>query len=155
MEDIENKRISGDWENPEIIPYGLPGGGKTALVVFIDNTEVGLLRFLKPGFRHCFVILGGRHGWVFLNPLLHRTELEWIDGYDHGDAAALTGFYRRLGYTVLQTAPLDPPRWTSLPLLHSCVEVVKRVLGVNACWVWTPWQLYCHLKKNQIDENNP
>lgn len=124
-------------------------------MVFVGTTEVKWLRILKPGFRHCFIIVGGRHGWVFLNPLLHRTELEWIGGYDETGAAALAGFYRRLGYTVLETAPLYPPRRAGPPALHNCVEVVKRVLGLNVYWVWTPWQLYRYLKKYQINENNP
>jgi hypothetical protein len=25
------------------------------------------------------------------------------------------------------------------------VTVVKRLLGIDAPWVWTPWQLYTHL----------
>jgi hypothetical protein len=25
------------------------------------------------------------------------------------------------------------------------VSVAKRLLAVRAAWVWTPWQLFCHL----------
>jgi|GEM_PF-1340755 hypothetical protein len=128
---------------------------KRALVVFGGRTEIALLRILKPGFRHCFVVVGGRYGWIFLNPLLHYTELEWIDGFDPSDVEALTAFYRRLGYTVLETVPTCPPRRALVPTPYSCVEAVKRVLGIRAGWVLTPWQLYRYLNKNLNIENNP
>jgi hypothetical protein len=35
------------------------------------------------------------------------------------------------------------PGFAPAPL--TCVTVVKRVLGIHAPWVWSPWQLYRHL----------
>jgi hypothetical protein len=39
--------------------------------------------------------------------------------------------------------PRKRPRLALAPL--TCVTVVKRLLGIDAPWVWTPWQLYQHL----------
>lgn len=41
-----------------------------AYVIFTDNTDLWWLRLLKPGFRHCYLLLSGRGGrcWLELNP---------------------------------------------------------------------------------------
>lgn len=118
---------------------------KRALVVFVDETELKKLWLLKRGYRHCFTIIEGRAGWSLCNPLSHFTEIETFPALEVDE---IVKFYQGLGYTVVRTrvqkvakrqAPLSP---------YTCVEAVKRTLGVQARTVVTPWQLYQYLDKN-------
>ena len=45
-----------------------------ALVVFSGGTGVAWLRWLRPGFRHCFVAVDDGIEWLTVDPLLHRLE---------------------------------------------------------------------------------
>ncbi len=114
-----------------------------ALVVFSGRTDLRWLRLLKPGFRHCFVAIhDGRH-WLTLDPLASRTELRVEPVPPDADLAA---WYRGLGLTVVETAiarPVRPAAWAPF----TCVEAVKRAIGLQAWWVVTPWQLYRRLAR--------
>jgi hypothetical protein len=107
-----------------------------ALVVFADNTDLKFLRSLRRGFRHCFVAVHTAGGWVICDPLSHQTDLSIVDGFSPQELAA---WYRSYGMRVIEThvraAPFRPA-----PLRpYTCVEAVKRVLGLHARWVVTPW----------------
>jgi hypothetical protein len=115
--------------------------------VFSGHADLWWLRLLRPGFRHCFVALEGADGWVVIDPLSHRTCVARIP---MGAEFDLADWYRRSGMTVVEThvtatservAPLRP---------YSCVESVKRILGIRAGWVLTPWQLFRHVNKTRI-----
>jgi len=114
-----------------------------ALVIFSGRADLRWLRLLRPGFRHCFVVLETPGGWISLNPMAHRTDLAVLSvptGYD------LAGWYRAQGLTVLETVPHLPPRRQAPWRPYSCVEAVKRVLGIHDGFVLTPWQLFRHLE---------
>lgn len=117
-----------------------------ALAVFANNAGLWWLRFLKPGFRHCFAVLpagGGR--WIVCDPRSDRTEIAIIDGGSLADVAAR---YLSLGATVAPW-PLRPS--TPLPQPwrpFTCVEVVKRALGIRAGAVATPWWLFRYMIKH-------
>ena len=111
-------------------------------MVFCGHADLAWLKLLAPGFRHCFVVLNdGRH-WLTVDPLSCFTELEVQPvpaGFD------LPAFYRARGLTVVP-APLGRARARPLPWApFTCVEAVKRVLGLRARFVLTPRQLYRHL----------
>lgn len=116
----------------------------TAWVVFCGQAELWWLRLLRPGFRHCFVALhDGRH-WVVVDPLAPFTDVAVLDlppAYD------LPGWFRGLGLTVvrarLRRGLVRPAPWGPF----TCVEAVKRVLGLHAPFVLTPWQLYRRLTR--------
>lgn len=113
-----------------------------ALVVFCDGTELAWLRLLKPGFRHVFVALRDGPHWVTLDPLSPHMEVVVQDlppGFD------LARWFRDRGLTVVETVP-DRSRRTPAPWApFTCVEAVKRVLGLHAPFILTPWQLYRRL----------
>ena len=46
-----------------------------AFVVFSGQTDLKWLKTLKPGFRHCFVLLETGGHWVVYNPLSNRTDI--------------------------------------------------------------------------------
>jgi hypothetical protein len=116
---------------------------KLALVVFVDRGCVWL-RGLKRGFRHCFVALRDRDIWLVCDSLKDRIELFVLPVAAEADLAS---FYHAQGHRVLIGTTQPKLRRGSLVLAPlTCVTVVKRLLGVDAPWVLTPWQLFGHLK---------
>ncbi|WP_207762399.1 hypothetical protein [Niveispirillum lacus] len=113
-----------------------------ALLVFCHETEIAWLRCLRPGFRHVFIALPVAGGWITLDPLSTRLEAEYHPLPAGTDLAA---WFRARGHQVLAASqsPPVPAQWPLAPF--TCVTLVKRVLGIRAPWVQTPWQLYCHL----------
>lgn len=114
------------------------------LVVFGDAPDKRTLRFLKPGFRHCFVLIAGTRAgdWICLDPLSHRLTCHIWRLSPMFDPAA---HYRHLGQTCLWVkAPRHIARRSRIGLF-TCVELVKRMLGIRGFWVVTPWRLYRHL----------
>jgi len=112
-------------------------------VVFSGQADLCWLRILRPGFRHCFVVLEGAGGWLSLNPMAHRTDLSPVPvpvGFD------LAGWYRAQGLTVVETRVRQPPRRQAPWRPYSCVEAVKRILGIHDGFVLTPWQLFRYLE---------
>jgi len=119
-----------------------PGAGRpaSALVVFTDAREIPWLRLLRPGFRHVLVALrlpGG--GWIVVNPLSHQIRVDPVAALE---GPALAHWFRAQGFTVIETMTRRAPRREAPWAPMTCVEVVKRLLGIHARWVWTPWALY-------------
>lgn len=99
----------------------------------------------RPGFRHCFVALNNGRAWIELDPRgdgLH-VSAEVSAPFD------LAGYYRAQGYVVVAASVAVTRRRYALPWAFTCVETVKRVLGLQGWWLWTPWQLYRHLEKHE------
>ena len=118
-----------------------------AWVVFSGQADRPWLKLLRPGFRHCFVILNDGHHWLSFDPMLNHIDLQV-----HGHVPAtfdLPGWLRGRGLLVVES-PVDHSRRRPLPLaLFTCVEAVKRVLGLHRFFILTPWQLYRHLQKKE------
>lgn len=117
---------------------------RTALVVFVDQTECPWLRVLRRGFRHCFAAVSDGSSWIVCDPLKDRMEIRLLRLPADFD---LAGFYAGKGYEVLigQVRRVScRDRLTVAPL--TCVAVVKRILGLRATCVLTPRQLFCHLR---------
>lgn len=113
-----------------------------AWVVFSGETDFKWLKILKPGFRHCFVLLHDGSHWISVDPLSNHMEVQihhmppdfdlplWLE--DRGQ----TVFPAALCRTKKKAAPL---------MMFSCVEAVKRILGIHKRFIITPWQLYHYL----------
>ena len=124
-----------------------------ALVVFVDHTECRWLRLLRAGFRHCFVVWRDGSVWLACDPLKDRIEISVLRVPEHFD---LPGFYAARGHTVLLGATRrDPPRRGSGIAPLTCVTIAKRLLGVRACWILTPWQLCRRLKAHGFHRIEP
>lgn len=122
----------------------LPGPQKNALVVFSGEADLKWLNVLKPGFRHCFVILESDGRWILYDPLSHQTEITVIGGLSLQE---LMDGYRKHGFHVVAWVQ-RPARFKPAPLgLYTCVEAVKRVLGIHAPLIITPWNLFNFLIK--------
>jgi hypothetical protein len=120
----------------------MPVPETSALVVFSGQTDIGYLKLLKPGFRHCFVILKLHDRWISIDPLAHMTRIDLHKFYADND---LNSLLSESDLTVVPTHLREAALVPSPPMLCTCVEVVKRILGIQ-CWhVLTPWQLYRYL----------
>lgn len=112
-----------------------------AWVVFSGQTDLPWLRFLKPGFRHCFVLLNDGKHWVSFDPLSNYTDI----AVQHVPAGFdLPGWLKNRGHKVASATLKRTPKPAPF-MLFTCVEAVKRVLGLREKFIFTPWQLYCHL----------
>lgn len=113
-----------------------------ALLLFCDATGIGWLRWLRPGFRHVFVALPEADGWIIIDPLSTRME---VTRHPAWEEATLAGWFRTHAVTPLAAGRHHPTQAGSLIAPFTCVAVAKRLLGLRAPLVLTPWQLYRHL----------
>ena len=121
--------------------------GRLALVVFVDPVECLWLRPLRRGFRHCFAALQDGAHWLVCDPLKDRirlTVLELPPGFDLAHYYAAQGHHVLIGHfrESRNRRPLPP-----VPL--TCVNVIKRLLTIDAPMAFTPWQLYRHLLRQR------
>jgi len=110
--------------------------------MFSDNTDIWWLRWLRRGFRHCFIAFNdGRH-WITLDPLSHRIEITVQDVPADFDLAS---YYRNMGMRCVLAQLMPTPLRCAPPGLFTCVETVKRALGIQSPIIVTPHQLYRHI----------
>ncbi len=121
---------------------------RRAVVVFSDRNDLPWLGLLARGFRHCFIAVQADCGWIVLDPLSNMMTVNSLSDISCDDLAA---WYNAEGYNTVKTSlclpPLQPAPWG----LFTCVEAVKRVLGISSRRVITPRSLWSFLVK----ENNP
>lgn len=124
-----------------------PAMPRHAALVFVDHTECRMLQHLKRGFRHCFTVLQYEPGWLVCDPLKDRIELSMLRPPPDLD---LPQFYATQGHRVLigETRPASARRRLAVAPL-TCVEIAKRLVGLHAPLVLTPWQLFCHLRRGR------
>ena len=119
-----------------------PGAGhlRPAIVVFEDRRARGVLRLLETGFRHCFCLLRIDEHWLLCDPLKGGIRLDLLPAYDSGDLVRhfAAGGRRALIGSTLHDVPTG--RLGLRPM--TCVEIVKRALGIVAPGVITPLQLH-------------
>lgn len=120
-----------------------PSGTSLAFVVFADS-PLRYLHFLKPGYRHCMVVMAEAGEWVLLDPMsngLQVTKLGALPPWELQEILQESGL-------VAVPAQRAAPRQKELPLgPATCVEVVKRCLALPDRFVLTPWQLYRKLTR--------
>lgn len=113
-----------------------------AWVVFTGETDLPWLKFLKPGFRHCFVLINDGKHWISIDPLANHTDVV-VHHVPHN--FDLPEWLKKRGQRVVP-APVCRTRRHVAPIgFFTCVEAVKRVLGLHDGMVFTPWQLYRRL----------
>lgn len=119
-----------------------------AWVVFSGKADVLWLRVLKPGFRHCYLLMNDGKKWISVDPMLNHMD---VTIHHHiSPEFDLPSWAESQGQTVIQ-APVNRKRMRPAPFsVLSCVEVVKRILGIHIQSILTPWQLYQYLMKGQF-----
>ena len=115
------------------------------LVVFTDQTDLWWLAFLRRGYRHCFLLIRFDNIWISVDALAHKTEIMRID---IPDSFSLIKWFESQGDSVVRCPTIQTKLKPLWPSAFSCVEAVKRVLGVQKFFIFTPWQLYKFLRKS-------
>lgn len=130
-----------------------------AVVVFTEQTRIWWLQALRPGFRHCCVYRQYPGGWLLLDPLCHRLavafqpEIQIESNNKLADALELAASLRLAGQMAVTLPIRQPPERLAPPLPFSCVELVKRVIGIKSYIICTPWQLFRELRKYSLDDS--
>lgn len=119
---------------------------KKALVAFAGDSQIWWLRFLKKGFKHCFVVLISDGYSVVVDPVCLRTEICVLP---FTDADKLRALFESNNYKVVETYVRSPDGVHPSLGLFSCVEVAKRVLGIHKFSIVTPYKLYIFLKNTK------
>ena len=113
-----------------------------AWVVFSGKTDLPWLKILKPGFRHCYVLLNDGDRWFTVDPLSNFLD---VSVHHHVPAGFdLPRWLISRGHTVVRS-PVARIKKEAPWMMFTCTEAVKRVLGLHKRFIVTPWQLYCHL----------
>lgn len=123
-----------------------------AWVVFCSHTDLPWLKFLKNGFRHCFILLNDGQRWMSIDPMSPYTDIQI---YHHIEwCFDLPEWLQSRGYKVLKTSINKNHKVPAPWMLCTCVEFIKRILGIHKRTIITPWQLYQYLKNNnQFDKS--
>jgi hypothetical protein len=123
------------------------------IVVFEDRPGRSALRLLRAGFRHCFCAVGADGWWTICDPLTTRIELVQLPGYTEHQ---LVEHYRRTGRTVLVGNVAGRPAQTRLRVRAiTCVEIVKRVVNLDAPYALTPFRLQRALAEQGFARHGP
>ncbi len=118
-----------------------------AFVAFGGSPTHWWTKFLKKGFYHCFLILGNGREWYIIDPVMHFTDFIVVKTH------YIENFFIQKGYRLIRTTPLLPQKISFFFRPCTCVETVRRFLGIQHPFLWTPYQLFCYLTKKK--ENNP
>ena len=117
-----------------------------AWVVFSGETDIAWLKIFKAGFRHCFVLLNDGQRWMSIDPLSPYTDIQI---YHHIESSFdLPDWLKSRGYKIAKSK-IDKNHKRPAPWMAcTCVESIKRILGIHRRFILTPWQLYRYLNKN-------
>ncbi len=122
--------------------FGIVNNISVFYVGFSGRTDLCFLKLLKPGFRHCFLFFGDQYQTLVLDPLSNKIDISFLpfgvdvvkDNFQKQNIVVVKAFFQK-NDSFLKFG------------LFTCVEVVKRILGISNIFVFTPFQLYCFLKK--------
>ena len=116
---------------------------RIAVVAFTDAERPRWLRIFAKGFRHCFALVCSSGRWVVINPMSHWTDVVVLtESADGATADEMVRTLEERGFAAVACAVAEPARRASLPSPFTCVEVVKRILGIQKPLVLTPRQLF-------------
>lgn len=114
-----------------------------AYVVFTE-TDLWFLKGLKRGYRHCAVFVQCGDSFVFMDPRLTGVDIRVCAG-----ASSVYDLAGLKDTTVQAARIIQRTDRQIVPAIFTCVTIVKRVLGIKAWWVLTPYQLNKYIMKNR------
>tara|TARA_B100002019_G_C21076505_1_gene501654 strand:- start:247 stop:648 length:402 start_codon:yes stop_codon:yes gene_type:complete len=110
-------------------------------IVFSGETEISWLRWLlKAGFRHCYALINDGDRWITVDPLAHKMEVV-VHHHAPVDFDLPTWLEKR-GVKVVKVHPREDILSPCPPSIFTCVEAVKRLVGLRNWGIFTPYQLY-------------
>ena len=103
--------------------------------------------FTRPGFRHCCIAgyVEGLEHWIGFDWGKKGTYMNILSDEDINKIILYTR--KNKGRMLEITKPYTMfNNWSWIPMY--CVSVIKSLIGYRNCFVITPYQLYCALKKD-------
>lgn len=119
-------------------------------VVFEPHTNLWWLQGLKPGFRHCYLLLEQStevcRWWLEVNPMSNQIMIfKRVSKLD----IDYISYLEREGNCLVLPINFANPIAKCAPLgVFSCVEFMKRILGIHNILIITPYQLYNYICNN-------
>ena len=112
--------------------------GQSLAVVIFGSSQLPYLQFLKPGYQHCMIATQDGGEWQLMDPLSNGLVVIAL-GPAHIEDILCS--FRERGFDAV-AAQRRAPIAREMPIApFTCVEAVKRALGLHARWIITPWQL--------------
>ena len=116
-------------------------------IVFTGKTDIAWLKILKPGFRHCYALIHDGYKWLSIDPLASHTDIEI---YHHiSPDYDLPSWLKQQGNKILHIQQPYRNRKSAPFAFFSCVEMMKRLIGLHRFFIITPWQLYKFLNSKK------
>ncbi len=115
-------------------------------VIFTNSTGLWWLRLLKSGFRHCYILQSMQKGclWLEINPFSDQVI---INTYNYKEPKSIEDMLEDKDFSVACLVDvMDAPQKCAPLGFFTCVELVKRVLGIHSANIVTPYQLYKKIK---------
>lgn len=109
-----------------------------------ENSNSWWRKLLKSEYEHVAIVILTEHNYIVLNPRGAGVDVV-IQGRDVADPIEkrLYGLYN-----AVQKVSIPVLTGEQMPVgFFTCVEFVKRVLGIRSMRIQTPWQLYKHIQK--------
>ena len=113
-------------------------------VVFTPFCDLKILNGLKKGFKHCYILIERQDEWISLDPLFIHIDIRFYQ--KKAGENCLPQWLRQEGCHVVHFCK-SKDFFISPPGIFHCVSFAKRLLGIKACFIQTPWQLYRFLQK--------
>ena len=119
------------------------------LVFFYENNDF-------HRFKHCGVMSYDPHKKIWLLVEYNFGHL-FVETLDEEEVDKIFRMISQKNGKILQVPvkynlPRFPVIMRSWIKEHSCVSYVQRLLGMSKFWIFTPYQLYCELKKKGFSE---
>lgn len=116
------------------------------IICFCESKNIGLWKLFtkyRYGFSHVYA--------VRYEPeldLWQKVEIT-TNGFDFktlkGEKATELVLHMHLGGECIEIDVKDKPIY--IPRLFYCVSFIKHLCNVRKFWIWTPYQLYCELRR--------
>jgi len=116
------------------------------IICFCESKNIGLWKLFtkyRYGFSHVYA--------VRYEPeldLWQKVEIT-TNGFDFktlkGEKATELVLNMHLGGECIEIEVKDKPIY--IPRLFYCVSFIKHLCNVRKFWIWTPYQLYCELRR--------
>lgn len=103
-------------------------------------------KFLKRGFRHCYAIQWDGFNWIRFLPRLGHTDIEILP---YNSTYNIMEVVQNIDSCIIHIkVKRDSTRVRApWPTVSTCVEQIKAILGVKKWFLFTPWQLFKYLEK--------
>lgn len=116
------------------------------IICFCESKNIGLWKLFTKY----------RHGFSHVYAVRYEPELDlWqkveitTNGFDFktlkGEKATELVLNMHLGGECIEIDVKDKPIY--IPRLFYCVSFIKHLCNVRKFWIWTPYQLYCELRR--------